>query len=416
MNLKKSVKKLLGNQNADYVKGSLKLLKSKRLNMNVLQYNDNYVDNIKLFSAKGFNVFCGYYDYFPLSEDKKLLLCQRVKKRASTKKDFSEIGYYIISENRFIPIAKSYAWCWQQGSRLHWSYQNCNNIWFNDYDGKKYCTRIFDMQSNKIVKNIYPALYDVSFDEHVGATLNFSRLQRLRPGYGYDRIPDSSKDEKAPSNDGLFKVDLVNECKTLLVSLKELSKDVDPLLKHDHYINHISFSPNGKKIMFFHLWTEDKWPGWMTRLCVYNIEEGNYDILENEKMVSHYDWMGNSKLLITGADKITKKAYYALYDLNTKERIFLNQELLKEDGHPTIDDSLEFFLSDTYPDSNFNQHVFIWNFKTQERINILDVFSDPRLTGEYRCDLHPKYKDGVILIDVTHLKCLRSIIMFDLKK
>lgn len=416
MYVKQMIKKKIGERNAIYFKGVLRLV--RHLNWALekkMEFDDAYVKNVKIFGEDGYHTFCGYYDNFPLSMDGKKLLCQRVKNGADTRRDLTEVGLYSIENNQFESLTMSKAWSWQQGSRLKWSDSNASLFYYNDVEGESYCTRIYDVGSKKIVRTIFPALYDIGSNEKMGATLNFSRLQRLRPGYGYSIISDSSEGENAPVNDGLFGVDLTNDAVVLLVSLKTLALEVDPSLKHQHYINHISFSPDGKKIMFFHLWTENSWPGWMNRLCVYDLDKATYYTLEREKMVSHYDWVQNDCLLVTEADKRTKKVQYVIYTLDGNPKTILNQNELIEDGHPTIALSKNYFVSDTYPNSKFKQYIFLYDFDVKKRVNIMRLFGDPRLDREYRCDLHPKFKNGCVLVDTTFRKCSRRIVMFDLQ-
>lgn len=416
MDIKQMIKKQVGEKNAIYLKGVLKMVRHINwVSEKKMDFDDNYVKKVKIFGEDGYNTFCGYYDNFPISIDGKSLLCQRVKINADAKSDLTEIGVYSVENNQFENLTMSKAWNWQQGSRLRWSDSNGSLFYYNDIDGEDYCTRIYDADRKRIVRTIFPALYDISSDEKMGATLNFSRLQRLRPGYGYSNIDDLTKEENAPDDDGLFSVNLINGAVVLLVSLKSLALEVDPFLEHQHYINHISFSPDGRKIMFFHLWTENNWPGWMNRLCVYDLDKANYCTLEKEKMVSHYNWMQNDCLLVTEADKKTRKVQYVIYTFDGKPKTILNQNELVEDGHPTIDLSKKYFVSDTYPNNKFKQYVILYDFDVKKRVNIMRLFADPRLDREYRCDLHPKFKNGCVLVDSTFHKCSRQIVMFELQ-
>ena len=85
--------------------------------------------------------------------------------------------------------------------------------------------------------------------------MNFSRLQRLRPGYGYKIVPDYSENIKVPHEDGIFLYSFNNREQELLVSLIEISKvEPDKTMENaEHYFNHISFSPYSNDFIFFHL-------------------------------------------------------------------------------------------------------------------------------------------------------------------
>lgn len=416
MNFKSEIKKIIGVQKLNYIKGSILLLKNKNYFLcNHINFNKSFISRIKIFQAKKSNLFCGYYDYNPLSKNKNKLLCQKVKINAIPSRDETEIGIIDIKSKKsnFKKICTSNAWCWQQGSRIHWSEKNENNIYYNDVDKYGYCTKLLNILNGKIENIIYPALYDIAKNEKYGISINFSRLQRLRPGYGYDKIPDNTIGKKAPENDGLIYVDIKNKSKKLLISLKDLSKDIDPEELYEHYINHVSISPNDDKVMFFHIWIDGKWPGWMARLCIFELKTKKLIILEQEKMVSHYNWLNNDELIITCTDKKTKKQYYRIYDLKAKKHKTLNYNVLHEDGHPTkIFENI--IVSDTYPNNKFTQKLFLYNMKKNLVYNLLDVFSDPRLVGEFRCDLHPKVSNNIVIIDTTYNKCKRSIIYLEI--
>ncbi len=411
---KDRAREVVGEKNLHYIKGVIEIIKNKKYyRPGYYRLNTDFVNSISEFGEEGFDTFCGYYDYFPLSKNKKYLLCQRVRHGASAAKDITEIGYYPIDGGKFVHLANSMAWSWQQGSRAHWSDVGDDIIFYNDMEGNEYCTKIFDVRRREIKTILKPALYDINNAETKGASVNFARLQRLRPGYGYSKLKDKTIGENAPKDDGLLVVDINTGESKLVVSLDLLASDVDPHKVHQHYINHVSFSPKGTNIMFFHIWTDDKWPGWMTRLCLYNLSEDKVYILESNKLVSHYCWMGENRLLITGADKNTRKAFYCLYD-KAGNKLMLNEQLLSKDGHPTIDPSKTFFITDTYPDNQFIQKVYMYIIDSDRRIDLLDVFSDPRLVREYRCDLHPKFMDNYIVVDSTLRNCSRSVLLLEL--
>jgi hypothetical protein len=68
-------------------------------------------------------------------------------------------------------------------------------------------------------------------------------------------LKDHTENEYAPKDDGLFLMDIETGETNLLISLYELAKEVDQL-KYEHYINHISFSPDGASLVFFHIWMD----------------------------------------------------------------------------------------------------------------------------------------------------------------
>lgn len=417
--IKNIIKKIIGNKIIILVKTQIKIIKGFfiKITNKSIKKNNNLIEKIEVYELKNKNIFCGYYDLVPIKKDK--MLVHVVDKNANTKRNSVEIGYFDINNKQYRKITDSKAWCWQQGSRLRWSETEDNVIYFNDVEKDRYCLRKYDVLNKKILKTIEYPIYDMNKDETFGISINFSRLQRLRPGYGYDYLKDLTIGKKAPKDDGIFTIDLDKGTSKLIISLEELAKLVDKDLKYEHYINHISFSPKGDKIMFFHLWTE-KVQGiqWKNQLCLINIDGTDFKVLENTDIVSHYDWKNDNKILITGIRIKDKTEFYRYYDINSTEKEDVEDIELTQDGHPVQKQNSEIFYSDTYPNSNSMQKLFKYDLDKMEYSILMEVFSDPRLTSEKRCDLHPKLIENgeeIILIDSTFKKKKRSIVLIKLK-
>ncbi len=373
--------------------------------------NQKLIKDIKIFSFQNTNTFFGYYDINPLKGNK--LLAHSIRKNANTKKDDISIGYFDINTQEYTHLIKSKAWCWQQGSRLRWS-NNANVIIYNDINNDQYCTRYYDINKKKIIKTISFPLYDINSEETYGISVNFSRLQRLRPGYGYDKLPDLTKEDNFPKNDGLFLVDIKNNNRKLLISLYDLAKDIKDYENYAHYINHVSFSPDGNKVMFFHLYVVSDKGEWRTRLCIYDLIKNKLQILESEKVVSHYDWIDNDNLIITTVRPDSTNRDYRIYNLINNDYKIIENKKLEKDGHPTFIGNYK-FISDTYPDDNCFQHLFEYNMKNNKYNEILSIFSSPRLMDDKRCDLHPRFVKEGIIIDSTFKGNKRNLIFIKLK-
>jgi hypothetical protein len=241
-------------------------------------------------------------------------------------------------------------------------------------------------------------------------------LQSLRPGYGYSRGKDFTKKALAPVDDGVFAVDLKTKAVSLLYSLKDLAEQVVSKPTDFHYINHISVSPDGKRFMFFHLWTKDSLDMWKMRLLVSDINGSNLIELEREDIISHYSWIDSNRLMVTKV--ANKEPCYVIYDLRTGSKEIIQNYKLINDGHPTFFENKREFVSDTYPLENCMQTMFFSSIENNSYIPILEAFSDPRLYIEKRCDMHPRFdgKHSAINIDSTFSMGLRKIIFLKIRK
>ena len=65
-----------------------------------------------------------------------------------------------------------------------------------------------DVEPGMVVRHYRRPIYAVSPDGKWAISLNFSRIQRLRPGYGYAVLPDETADDPLPSQDGLWRVNM----------------------------------------------------------------------------------------------------------------------------------------------------------------------------------------------------------------
>lgn len=359
--------------------------------------------------------FAGYYDLEPLKDEKLLVhVCDLDDKTSENK---IEIGYFNVKNKQYQRITESSAWCWQQGSRLRWSNIENNTIFYNDVKNGEYCCIKYDIAKEKIIQVIPFAIYDMNFDETYGISLNFDRLQKLRPGYGYDSIKNEEELQNAPDDDGLFLVNMQTGRRELIISLGELAKNQDKKIMYKHYINHISFSKDGNKIMFFHLWDQKEKFNWKTELCIYDMKNKNTKIIEQNDLVSHYNWKDNENILITGINYDNNEEFYRYYNIETNERVQLNN--ITRDGHPIHKEvNNNIFYSDTYPDFYDFQKLFKYDVIKRKKTRILNIYSEIKLNGEKRCDLHPKYiqNKDVLLIDTTFKQEKRSVLYIKLKE
>ncbi len=365
-----------------------------------------YDENLKLikFSVPKHHIFFGYYDISPFNKKNTKILAIKTKNDTKYKAD---IGFFNLNNpKKFHKISSSISWCWQQGARLRWFDESCENeVSFNDFKNGKYVNLVVDINSSKVLKIINYPLYDISIDSKLGLSLNFSRLQRLRPGYGYSNLIDNTIQKKCPNDDGIFLIDINNNKKKLIISYSDLVSNFpikETFSNTHHYFNHLSFNPSSNKFLFFHLMQHDN--GRCNRLFYYDLDKNEVIKLEDEFITSHYTWKDDNNILVTSVDPVNSKICYMIYDLKKKTKGILDNNNLNKDGHPTFLDNKSIFISDTYPDINNNQDLFLYDIKKNKKTHLGSFYKGYKYIGEKRCDLHPRISldSKFVSFDSTH--------------
>ena len=368
--------------------------------------------------VEGKNVFFGYYDLQQLNDKQDKMLVHICERNADTRKDAIEIAYYDLNEKKYHSVSRSSAWSWQQGSRLRWNPQNREEIMFNNVEDKSYVCQIWNINKQEKVKTIPIPLYDIDTDMRYGLGVNFARLQRLRPGYGYNSLPDKTEREFIPKNDGIFRYDFRTGDVKLIISYDRLCKNLPDAKQYQHYINHISISPDGKNFMFFHIWTRGVGMKWTVQLCVADIDGCQINVLEQGRTISHYTWKDNNTLLTTCINSNMNESCYAEYDVISGKRKTVGNGDIWMDGHPTYLKDKSMFITDSYPLEGNVQYMYLYDMQKNIRVPLVELFHDPRLYEERRCDLHPRLtKDNrYISIDTVYDGCKKSVLLFILER
>ena len=363
-----------------------------------------------IFSAQGITKgpkhhFFGYYDKSPWDLSGKYLLGLEVDfmERPPAAKDKAKICLIEKGTNKCEVIAETSAWNWQQGCMLQWLPQTEDKVIYNDRRNKEFISIILNIKSGKEEEIPFP-IYTLSHNGKKALTLNFSRLQDTRPGYGYPGIPDPFRNELTPEEDGVYSGDLEHKKKEFIISLSRLySLNTRADMKEaKHWVNHLLFNTDDSRFTFLHRWKGKDDSGHFTRMLTSDLQ-GKTFLLSDEDMVSHFDWKNTEQILAWARQKKIGDRYFLFTDRSNNSEI-VGEGVLTCDGHCSYSPDRRYVLTDTYPDSKQMRTLILYRIKDGKRIEIGEFFSPPESTGEIRCDLHPRWsRDGKkICIDSTH--------------
>ncbi len=137
--------------------------------------------------------------------------------------DRGDVGYIDLKDGfKWTKIGETTAWNWQQGNRLQWRPRSDEIIW-NDRseDGKSFVCRAYNFRTHE--KRALPRpIYELSADGNTALTHDFERMNLFR-GTEYVGIDDPHEKEFAPSQTGIWKMEMQNGKAELVLSLAKMA-------------------------------------------------------------------------------------------------------------------------------------------------------------------------------------------------
>jgi len=337
----------------------------------------------------GMEYFFGYYDKSPWDATDRYMLSLRVKNTYSSvaPNEPAEIVIFDTQNNNsFEVIGKTHSWNIQQGCMLQWLGPDFfDRIIYNDFRDGEYCSVIYNLRLKQEIVISMP-VYSVSSNGTFALSLDFSRLHRLRPGYGYSNKEDRNLG-KCHNSPCIWKIDLANG-------------DIKPLLKYsdfanfeprtemqnaEHKVNHIMLNPSGDRFMVLHRWINGSKR--YTRLVTINSDGTDMYNLSDDNMTSHCTWKNDTEILAFAHKNMEGNGYYLMKDKSKDyERKWPE---LTSDGHPSYSHDGRMVVTDTYPDRT--RMATVYRLGDKNVVKLARVFAPFKYDNELRCDLHPRW-------------------------
>lgn len=352
--------------------------------------------------------FFGYFDKFQFDPSDRLLLGNRVDFTARQPRFGEKNTVGIIDPERatFEPLAQTLAWNWQQGSMLQWFSQE--EVIFNDVEDGQYVARILDIRNGK-TRTLCRPVYCLTADRKYALSLNFARLGRERPGYGYDGLEDPTINYAHPEEDGVFLLDIEKNTAELVISVDQMVRAYprEVMWNTPSWFNHLLFNPSGTRFAFFHRWRlwENNARTHKTHMFTANRDGSDIYPLNLEDMSSHYSWLNDHEIInfsnrfkrIRGnrTDEINWQ-YYRYWDKSERVEV-VAEDTFPGDGHCMASPNATWMVTDSYPygSGDDNRRLFLYRFDTQEAFHIGSFWADPIYPIPTRCDLHSRWShDG----------------------
>ena len=350
----------------------------------------------------------GYYDKFQFDPTDRYVLSMRVgfEHRAPNSNEVIQIGMIDLqSNNRWIELGESRAWCWQQGCMLQWRPGSDSEVVWNDREGDQFVCRILNVKTREL-RTLPRPIYHISADGKHAIGLDFARLNDQRPGYGYAGLVDKNRDQLAPAASTIFLIDLDSGKSHDVISLADVAKlrNPDGSATGKLHFNHLQWSPSGERFIFFSRENGNRG----TRSYTSNHDGSDVRFLGADS--SHFEWRDDRHVLIW-----SKGAYRLHKDDGTGE----SQVVLKApNGHNSYLPDKQWIVTDTYPrGANREQVVYLYHIPTSKKVEIGRFHLPKRYSGQSRCDTHPRLnRAGThVVIDSAHQGNGRQLYMIDIR-
>lgn len=354
--------------------------------------------------------FFGYYDKSCWSPDGSFVLYHRVSAEGPT----VDVVVSRIADNERTTIGHTPTWNWQQGAMSQWF--DLSSVIFNTIYEGLLVSEIREVATGVVIRRYVMPVQCLSPDRRFALSLNYLRLARLRPDYGYSCCVANLRRDMKDEEDGLWLLDLASGESRLVVSIAALRKTTSrkAMAKAVHKVNHAVISPDSRRVAFMHRWIGPN--GKCSRLFTMNLDGSDRIMLLDSGMISHYAWRDSATLVAWAREKEDGDHYYIIHDgTGRHERLSTGQLDQYGDGHPSYSPDRRWLITDSYPRRDRCQALLLYDTMT-DKACVVGLFYAPwKYSGTARCDLHPRWSpDGrSVSVDSTH-SGRRALYLIDL--
>ena len=375
----------------------------------------------------------GYYDKLEFDPTNRFVLANQVdfEHRTPRAGDVIRVGMVDTArDDKWIELGGSRAWGWQQGCMLQWRPGSTEEVAWNDREGDRHVCRVLNVTTREI-RTLPRPIYALSHDGRWAITADFSRIQRMRPGYGYVGLTDPCRDKRAPDESGVWKMDMQTGDSELVFSLADaaaIDHNGQSLADRWHYFNHLLINPAGSRFIVLHRWRNSTGSGanaeptgsFTTRMFTVSMDGAERYVLDPSGHTSHFIWRDAEHVCAWTRPGQRPSGFYLLRD-QTRDIEPVGASAMTENGHNTYvpNTDQEWILNDTYPrGARREQTPYLFHVPTGRRVDLGHFQSPSPYQGEWRCDLHPRTStDGrIVAIDSPHTGIGRQVHLIDVSK
>ncbi len=359
-----------------------------------------------------------YYDIQVLNTDETRLVAIEVDHHNSPIRpdDQVRVGTVDLADGGFVPLATTTAWSWQQGPMAQWI-PGQDRIVFNVRDGDGLAATVMDPTDPTRSTPLSRPIYALASHGRWGVSIDLLRLDGLRPGYGYTRSDTTGGIARAPTDDGIWRIDLTTDESHLVLSigaavdatitaLEERNPSLATQLRqedHHFWFNHLKLSPDDRRLTCKLRWRHPDGP-WSDHQGV----SLTVDMEHPETTTPHLLATATSHVMWWTSDRL----YY--WDAAARDVMVVQDQ---DDAPPrplrvgqfdrnvhlrhVVEQPTRFVYDEPYQE-NVTLHQF--DLESGESTQLARFPFHTPARGLYRCDLHPvptRRGDQIIVTSLT---------------
>ena len=312
-------------------------------------------------------------------------------------------------DNRYIPIAKTTCWNFQEAAMFHWLPWEDGLCAFNDMRDGRFVTVILNWKTGheRIVSRPVSAVDPTG---EWAVSLNYARLRMCRPDYGYAGEGQDPLVEKVwPEDDGLWLVNLKTGEEKLILSVADAMDKMPEITSEDGlaYFCHTIISPGASKIFFLARTVQDFKEQLADRGYVYNwntvsmtVNTDGTDLrrcFPDGWQGSHFNWKDDETLAVTARWGAGRVWAHTVFKVGEEDKVrHLGPGIMDWDGHCIFSPDGKFMSTDGYWNKDGYRSWVIMRLDDEAIISLGRFYVPEKYKEQYsRCDLHPRWRpDG----------------------
>ena len=349
--------------------------------------------------------YFGYYDKCPWDAKDRRIIVLKARRtwKSPAPAEPAELALIDTADGSLRVIATVNAWNVQQGCMAQWLGPDFDRyILYNDFRDGAFCSVIYDADTGREVRVLPLPVYDVSRDGSFALSLDFSRLNRMRPGYGYSNLPDATEGQLCPDAPCIWRMSLADGSVVPLLKYTDFAafEPDTSMAGAEHKVNHLMINPSGTRFMVLHRWFQKGRKH--TRLVTADCDGTRLYNLSDDGFASHCCWKNDAEILSFLRKNAAGDHYYLMKDGTREYRLLW--PALRTDGHCTYSPDLSRVVTDTYPNHKRLASVYVCSDESNRAQRVARVFSPLRYRDDCRCDLHPRWnrRGDAVCIDSVH--------------